>query len=210
MKAKPDLEAAQLGPDPITAFRTWFDHAVKKKVPMPNAMALATATPTGVPSSRFVLLKDVDEDGGFTFFTNYGSRKAAELAENPQAALVFYWPTLERQVRVEGAVTRLGAKANDTYWASRPLGSRIAAAVSRQSVAAPERAQMIAAYESLERALASRPKGERDLRRPAGWGGYRLWPQVLEFWQGQPNRFHDRFRFERAIGGSWIVTRLWP
>jgi pyridoxamine 5'-phosphate oxidase len=210
MKDKGGLEPGQLGPDPIAAFRVWYDHAIKKKVPMPEAMALATATPSGVPSNRFVLLKGVDEAGGFTFFTNYESRKSAELSENPQAALVFYWPTLERQVRVEGAVTRLAAPANDDYWRTRSLASRIAAAVSRQSGPAPERAEMIAAYESLERALASRPVGERDLRRPAGWGGYRLWAQGIEFWQGRPNRFHDRFRYERAIGGSWTLTRLWP
>ena len=210
MKDKGGLELAQLGADPVAAFRAWFDQAVTKKVPMPESVALATATPSGVPSVRFVLLRGVDEAGGFTFFTDYESRKAAELAENPQAALAFHWPALDRQVRVEGAVTRLAAAENDAYWATRPLASRIAAAVSRQSNPAPERAEMIAAYDTLTRMLASRPAGERDLRRPAGWGGYRLWPQAIEFWQGRPNRFHDRFRYERAVGGTWTVARLWP
>jgi len=210
MKDKGGLELADLGPDPVAAFRAWFDYAVKKKVVMPESMALATATPSGVPSNRFVLLKGVDEAGGFTFFTNYESRKAAELSENPQAALAFHWQALERQVRVEGAVTRLGAADNDAYWATRSLASRIAATVSRQSERAPERAEMIAGYEKLELALAARSVGERELRRPAGWGGYRLWPQAMEFWQGRPNRFHDRFRFERGVHGAWTVTRLWP
>jgi len=210
VKDKGGLELDQLGPDPIAAFREWFALAAKKKIPLYDSMALATATPQGVPSNRFVLLKGVDDAGGFTFFTNYESRKAAELAENPQAALAFHWPALERQVRVEGAVTRLAAADNDAYWATRSLASRIAATVSRQSEAAPERAEMIAAYEKLELALAARPVGERELRRPAGWGGYRLWPQALEFWQGRPNRFHDRFRFERAVHGAWTVARLWP
>jgi pyridoxamine 5'-phosphate oxidase len=145
MKDKGGLELDDLGPDPIAAFRIWFDRALKKKAAMPESMALATATPSGVPSNRFVLLKGVDEAGGFTFFTNYESRKAAELAENPHAALAFHWPALERQVRVEGAVTRLAAADNDAYWATRSLASRIAATVSRQSGHAPERAEMIAA-----------------------------------------------------------------
>jgi pyridoxamine 5'-phosphate oxidase len=210
MKDKGGLELDDLGPDPIAAFRAWYDHAVKKKVPMPDAMALATATPGGAPSNRMVLLKGVDDAGGFTFFTNYESRKASELSDNPQAALVCFWPALERQVRVEGAVTRLAAADNDAYWATRPLASRIAAAVSRQSGPAPSRAEMIAAYEKLELALAARPVAERELRRPAAWGGYRLWPQAIEFWQGRPNRFHDRFRYERAVHGAWATGRLWP
>ena len=210
MKDHGGLELEQLGPDPVAAFRAWFDHAVTKKVPMPEAVALATATPAGVPSVRFVLLRGVDDAGGLTFFTNYESRKAAELSENPQAALAFHWHALDRQVRVEGAVTRLAAADNDAYWATRALDSRIAASVSRQSNAAPERAEMAAAYDALKRALAARPAGERDLRRPAGWGGYRLWPQAIEFWQGRPNRFHDRFRYTRAVGGTWTAQRLWP
>lgn len=210
MKDKGALELDDLGPDPIAAFRKWFDFAVKKKVKMPESMALATASPAGVPSNRYVLLKGVDEAGGFTFFTNYESRKAAELSENPQAALAIHWHAIERQVRVEGAVTRLAAADNDAYWATRSLASRIAATVSRQSGPAPSREDMIAAYDKLEHALAARPVGERELRRPAGWGGYRLWPQAIEFWQGQPNRFHDRFRYERAVHGAWTVARLWP
>jgi len=210
VKDKGGLELDQLGPDPIVAFREWFALAAKKKIPLFDSMALATATPQGVPSNRFVLLKGVDDAGGFTFFTNYESRKAAELSENPQAALAFHWPSLDRQVRVEGAVTRLAAADNDAYWETRSLASRIAATVSRQSGPAPERLEMNSAFEKLERALAARPAGERTLRRPAGWGGYRLWPQAVEFWQGRPNRFHDRFRYERAVHGAWTVTRLWP
>ena len=210
MKSKAGLELDDLGPDPIAAFREWFAFALKKKVAMADSMALATATPSGVPSNRFVLLKDVDDAGGFTFYTNYESRKAMELSENPQAALAFYWPSIDRQVRVEGAVTRLAAADNDAYWETRSLASRISATVSRQSGPAPDRSEMMAAFEKLELALAARPAGERTLRRPAGWGGYRLWPQAIEFWQESPNRFHDRFRYERAVHGAWTATRLWP
>ena len=203
----PPLTPEDLGPDPVAAFRAWYGHAVAKKVVMPEAMALATSTPTGAPSLRWVLFRDVDETGGLRFFTNYESRKAAELAENPRAAAAFHWPALDRQVRIEGAITRLSAPENDAYWATRSLGSRIAASVSRQSTPAPAREEMDGAYDAFKRASASRPAGPP---RPHTWGGYRVWPQVIEFWQGRTNRFHDRIRFERGTGGAWTVTRLWP
>lgn len=206
MKDHP-LSPEDLGPDPLAAFRAWYAHAVAKKVPMPDAMALATANAAGVPSLRWVLFKGIDETGGFTFYTSYQSRKASELAENPRAALAFHWPALERQVRIEGAVTRLSAAENDAYWATRSRDSRLAAAVSRQSKAVPTREEMDEAYDALKRATASQP--ERP-RRPIDWGGYRVWPQAIDFWVGRPHRFHDRIRYERATGGTWTVTRLWP
>jgi pyridoxamine 5'-phosphate oxidase len=206
VKKRPPLELAQLGEDPIAAFRAWYKEAIAQKIPMPDAMALATAMPPGVPSLRWVLLKGVDA-GGFTFFTSYESRKAFELSENPQAALAFHWQPLGRQVRIEGAITRLSAAENEAYWLTRPLESRIAAIVSRQSLPAPGREAMVHAFDAALKVTRSRAEGPA---RPAHWGGYRLWPQVIEFWQGQPNRFHDRFRYERAVGGGWTVTRLWP
>ena len=201
------LAPEDLAPDPIAAFRAWYAKAVETKVPMPEAMALATASAAGIPSLRWVLFKGIDDTGGLTFFTSYESRKAQELAENPRVAVAFHWPALDRQVRIEGAVTRLSSAENDAYWATRALPSRLAAAVSRQSAPAASREAMDEAYATLKRGIASRPDGPA---RPAHWGGYRVWPQGIEFWQGRTHRFHDRIRFERATGGEWTVTRLWP
>ena len=200
------LDETDLGPDPIAAFRRWYEDAVDEGVAMPDAMALATATKAGTPSVRWVLLKGVDEGGAFVFFTSYESRKGRELSQNPRAALGLFWQPLERQVRVEGGVTRLSPVESETYWATRPRTSRVAAATSKQSLPAPDREAMLAAYEATERA-ALQPAGPR---RPESWGGYRVLPDALEFWQGRANRFHDRFRYERGSGGVWSVTRLWP
>jgi pyridoxamine 5'-phosphate oxidase len=191
-------------PDPLEIAAGWYGEAVAAGLPEPNAMALATATPDGRPSARVVLLKAVDESG-FTFHTNYQSRKGRELAGNPWAALVFYWPALERQVRVEGTVERLPPAESDAYFRTRPLGSRLGAWASPQSAAVPDRA----ALEQRLREVARGYEG-RDVPRPPFWGGYRLRPVAVEFWQGRPNRFHDRLLYRRLPSGGWQIERLAP
>jgi pyridoxamine 5'-phosphate oxidase len=166
-------------------------------------MTVATATAGGAPSARMMLLKGV-EDGGFVFFTNYESRKAAEIEANPRAALVFHWPVLERQVRVEGTVARLDPAASEAYFRTRPRGSRIGAWASRQSAALADRAELEAQVREHEARFAG---GEVPL--PPFWGGFRLVPERIEFWQGRLNRLHDRLRFERA-GTGWRAVRLYP
>ena len=200
----PPLELADLGPDPVAAFRTWLAAAAATGLTMPEAMTLATATASGAPSLRWVLLKGVDDDGGFAFYTGYESRKAAELASNPHAALAFYWEPLDRQVRIEGTVARVSDAESDAYWATRPRSSRLAAATSRQSRPVADRATMLAAYAANELRWA-----DEKVPRPPHWGGYRLHATAIEFWQGQAHRFHDRFRYERD-GAGWSVARLWP
>lgn len=190
--------------NPMAMFALWFADAVAAGVEEPNAMALATATPDGRPSARMVLMKDFGPDG-FTFYTNYESRKGRELADNPQAALIFWWPAVERQVRVEGAVERLPAATSDAYFHARPLGSRLGAWVSRQS-------QVIASRAVLEQRLAEVQAefADRAPARPPYWGGYRLMPVVMEFWQGGPDRLHDRLRYSLADDGGWRMDRLSP
>jgi pyridoxamine 5'-phosphate oxidase len=197
------LSEADAGDDPFALFHAWFDAAVSAGLPDPNAFTLATATPDGRPSARVVLLKHLD-DRGFTFFTNYQSRKAGELAANPHAAMVFLWDELERQVRVEGTAEVVTAEESDAYFRVRPVGSRLGAWASPQSRVIPSR-------EHLERLMAE--AGEAfaggDPPRPPHWGGYRVVPAVVEFWQGRPSRLHDRVRFRRAAGG-WERERLAP
>ena len=202
----PPLDPADLGPDAIAAFRRWFDEAAAAGVRLPEAMALATATPDGRPSLRWVLLKGLAEPGHFVFFTNGESRKGRELAANREAALAFHWDALERQVRIEGPVVELDEEENDAYWATRPRDSQVAAAVSAQSRAVASRAAMEEARAALEHKLEGRP-----VPRPPHWGGYGLAARAIEFWQGQPGRFHDRLLYERAKAGEpWRITRLWP
>jgi pyridoxamine 5'-phosphate oxidase len=198
------LDPATVDADPIVQFRTWFDEAVATGASDPNAMTLATIDAGGRPSARIVLLKEVDPRG-FVFFTSYSSRKAAALAANPAAALVFYWGSLHRQVRVEGVVAPIASAESDAYFAVRPRESNLSAMSSPQS-------QPIAAREELEaRVVATTAAWEgKDLVRPETWGGYRLVPDALEFWQGQPNRLHDRVRYERDSDGSWSRVRLAP
>jgi pyridoxamine 5'-phosphate oxidase len=197
-----------LGADPIAAFRRWFAHASAAGLAMPEAMTLATAAPDGAPSLRWVLFKTVDDAGAFSFFTSYESRKAGELTANPHAALAFWWPALERQVRVEGTVGRVPAAASDAYWASRHPDSRLAAATSPQSAPAPDRAAMERAFEETVRRFAG---GGTSVPRPETWGGFAVTARAIEFWQGRAHRFHDRFRFTRdAAGAPWTMTRLWP
>jgi pyridoxamine 5'-phosphate oxidase len=189
--------------DPLQQFALWFDQALGAGVPEPNAMTLATVGADGRPAARVVLLKGVDH--GFVFFTNYTSRKGQDLAAHPTAALVFYWHAQHRQVRVEGRVERVSADESDAYYTSRPAGSRLGAWASAQS-------QVIAGREPLERRMAELEQeyaGRDDIPRPAHWGGYRLIPDLVEFWQGQPSRLHDRLRY-RMEDGRWLIERLSP
>lgn len=197
------LPDATPGRDPIELFREWFDAARRAGLFLPEAMTVATATPQGAPSARMMLLKGV-EAGAFVFFTNYESRKAGELAANPRAALVFHWAVLERQVRVEGRIERLSAAESEAYFQTRPRGSRVGAWASAQSRPLADRAQLQARVREHE---AKFHGGEVPL--PPFWGGYRLLPDRIEFWQGRLDRLHDRLRFERD-GSGWRSTRLYP
>jgi pyridoxamine 5'-phosphate oxidase len=199
------MEAGDLLPDPMAQFRRWLDEALAVDVAMPEAMTLATVGSGGLPSARTVLLKGADEDG-FRFFTNTESRKGRELAENPHAALVFHWmQEPRRQVTVAGTVEPLPRAEAESYFRSRPLGSRLGAWASRQSTVVPDR-------EALDRAFAAAQAAHGDdPPLPPWWGGYLLTPTRLEFWQNRPNRLHDRFRYTRAEGGdAWLLERLAP
>jgi pyridoxamine 5'-phosphate oxidase len=197
------LSEEEAGDDPFALFHRWFAQALAAELADPNAMILATATPDGVPSARAVLLKALDARG-FTFFTNYDSRKGHEMAANSRVALVFLWHQLERQVRVEGSVEVVTAAESDEYYAKRPLGSRLGAWASPQSAVIPDRAFLEKAHAEL---MAKYPGG--DPPRPPNWGGYRAVPEVIEFWQGRPSRLHDRIRFTRTPPG-WRRDRLAP
>ena len=196
------LEESDADADPLRQFRQWLDEAIRAEVPEPTAMTLATADAAGRPSARVVLLKGVDERG-FVFFTNYESRKGAELATRPRAALVFFWKELERQVRIEGDIEKVSAAENDAYYLSRPLGSRIGAWASPQS-------QGIESREWLEaRVREAEAKHGDNPQRPSHWGGYRLVPDALEFWQGRQSRLHDRITYKRRAD-AWVRSRLAP
>lgn len=196
------LDITDVHPDPIQQFHHWFDQALAAKLPEPNAMTVATADAQGRPAARIMLIKGVDERG-FVFFTNYESRKGHELAANPRASLLFFWIELERQVSIEGAVEKISAADSDEYFASRPLGSRIGAWVSAQSQPLESRAVL----EARERELAAK-YGEHP-PRPPHWGGFRVVPDRIEFWQGRPSRLHDRIVYTRA-GDAWKIGRLSP
>ena len=188
--------------DPLVQFNRWFDEAVAAKMPMLNSMTLATVSAAGQPSARIVLLKGVDARG-FVFFTNYASRKGVDLAANPVAALLFHWVELEREVRIEGHVEKVSTRESDDYFASRPLGSRHAAIASPQSEVVPDRAVLEKSFAAAEKSHGAAPV------RPPQWGGYRVQPSSLEFWQGRPNRLHDRVLYTR-VGDSWKIERLAP
>lgn len=199
------LREADAAPDPVEQFRKWFDEALAAGLHEPNAMTLATATPDGRPSARVVLLKGFDEQG-FVFYTNYEGRKGRELEENPYCALVFYWGELERQVRIEGRVSRVPAEESDEYYRSRPRGSRLGAWVSEQSRTVGDRGVLEERLRELEREYEG-----REVPRPGFWGGYRVKPEAIEFWQGRENRLHDRLLYRRAGGaGGWCRVRLQP
>lgn len=198
------LELDSLSADPNEQFRKWFAEAQETESGEINAMSLATATPNGLPSVRVVLLKGADEEG-FRFFTNYESRKAAELAANPHAALGFYWPTLERQVRVEGEVRKLEAGQSEAYFRSRPKGSQVGATISPQSKVIPNRDALEAEFDEAMRRYASTDVPfDSDF-----WGGYIVVPDVFEFWQGRESRLHDRLRYRKS-GDEWVIERLAP
>jgi pyridoxamine 5'-phosphate oxidase len=194
---------AQAGTDPIELFERWFEAARTAGIDLPEAVALATATPDGVPSVRMVLLKGFD-DRGFTFFTNYESRKAGELDANPRAALCFHWKELDRQVRLTGGVRRVSEEESREYFVTRPEGSRLGAWASKQSRPLASRTELEDAVEAARRRFA-----DGDIPLPPFWGGYRLAPDRIEFWQGRSDRLHDRIAFDRA-GEGWDTVRLYP
>ncbi len=199
---KSELLEETLQATPMDQFNLWFQQVLKANVPEVNAMTLATTTPDGRPSARIVLLKGYD-DNGFVFFTNYQSRKGQELAANPHASLLFFWPELERQVRVEGTITKVSAAESDSYFHSRPLPSRIGAWVSPQSQPISH-TELVSRTAELTQSLGTQPA------RPDHWGGYRLHPDYVEFWQGRPSRLHDRLVFQANKTGNWSVNRLAP
>jgi pyridoxamine 5'-phosphate oxidase len=197
------LDESHAHGDPIAQFDAWFAEAAKSELPMVNAMTLATVGADGRPSARIVLLKGVDARG-FVFYTNYESRKAQELAANPRAALLFYWIELEREVRIEGSIEKTSGAESDDYFASRPLGSRLAAIASPQSAVVGARAMLEERYAQAEQRYGASPP------RPPGWGGYRVVPDAIEFWQGRPNRLHDRLLYRKDAAGGWEIVRLAP
>jgi pyridoxamine 5'-phosphate oxidase len=202
--ASRSLTEADVRADPIEQFDLWFDEALKSQVMEPNAMTLATSSRTGEPSARTVLLKGVDA-GGFVFFTNYESPKGQDLDENPRAALLFFWPELERQVRISGPVSRVEREASEKYFATRPVDSQCAAWAATQSAELPSR-------DVLERQFAEikqRFDGS-TVPCPPNWGGYRVTAERVEFWQGRPGRLHDRLLYTRHPDGTWARTRLAP
>lgn len=199
------LNESEIAPDPILQFREWFNEALERGVMEPNAMTLATVSAEGQPSARIVLLKDLDNDAGFGFFTNYESQKGIELNNNPFAALLFFWPELQRQVRIGGKVTKMSAAQSETYFHSRPIGSQLGAIASPQSREIADRGVLESRLAELERRYA----GGESIPRPAHWGGYHLRPNCMEFWQGGDNRLHDRLHYSREQAG-WKVVRLAP
>lgn len=198
-----DLDEKTVHRDPFQQFHTWLDQALSSSLKEPNAMALATASRDGLPSCRMVLLKGFDTRG-FVFFTNYDSNKGMDLDENPMAALTFYWAELERQVRITGGVDRVSPAESDEYFSARPPLARLGAAASPQSSHIPSRTWLETQVQLLQ---SLHPDG--DIPRPKGWGGYRVQPFSFEFWQGRPNRLHDRVLYTPAIGG-WSIVRLSP
>ena len=198
------LLESEIDPDPIAQFQKWFAAAVAANVPEPEAATLATCTPAGRPSARLVLLKGCDQRG-LVIFTNYDSRKGRELAQNPCAALVFWWVALERQIRLEGRVEKVAPEESDAYFRTRPRGSQLGAWASAQSQTAASRDAIQARLRDLETQYEN-----REVPRPPHWGGFRLLPDSFEFWQGQPNRLHDRLHYRKREAGGWVITRLWP
>src|SRR5258706_9502689 len=200
------LAEADAHPDPLLQFERWFKDALAAQLPLANAMTLATVSPEGAPDARVVLLKGVD-DGGFVFYTNYDSRKGRQLAARPEACLVFLWTQLERQVRIEGRAGKVSSADSDKYFLSRPVGARLSASASAQS-------ETVASREFLESQVEEvKTQFGENSPRPAHWGGYRVLPQRIEFWQGRENRLHDRLLYTSVQGkgrGAWKIERLAP
>ena len=201
---QPSLTPETIDAAPIKQFSRWFAEAEQAERPLYNAMTLATASRTGKPSARMVLLKEVDLRG-FIFYTNYESRKACEIKENSSAALVFYWPALSRQVRIEGTVEVVDRAVSERYFASRPRGHQIEAHASPQSRVIQDRAFLKQRFQAVTEQFSA-----QQVPRPANWGGYRLLPEIVEFWQEGEHRLHDRLRYRRGDTGNWIIERLAP
>jgi pyridoxamine 5'-phosphate oxidase len=199
-----ELRAADLDRDPFRQFQRWYDDAVEHGQPQPDAITVATATPDARPSARLVLLRGVDERG-FAFFTNRDSRKGRELEANSFAALVVHWPAVARQVRTTGTVARVDGAESDAYWYNRPRESRLSAWASQQSEVVGDRDEL----EARVKEVAARFAGG-DVPRPGWWGGYRVAPDEIEFWQHREDRLHDRLRYRRSMGGPWRIERLQP
>ena len=197
------LAESDVDHNPVTQFGKWFSEAIDAQLYEPNVMTLATASLSGKPSARILLLKGFDENG-FVFFTNYASKKGHEIAENPQAAMVFFWPELERQVRIEGNIAKVSDEESTAYFHSRPAGSQIGALASPQSTIIPDRQLLENRVQELTEAYA-----DREIPRPEHWGGYVLKPDHIEFWQGRPSRLHDRITYT-SVDGVWTINRLAP
>ncbi|MGL5805670.1 MAG: pyridoxamine 5'-phosphate oxidase [Xenococcaceae cyanobacterium] len=198
------LTEAEAAADPFQQFHTWFQQTLEAQLLEPNAMTLATTTADGKPTARMVLLKDFDARG-FVFYTNYESLKGQQLNENPFAALVFWWAELERQIRIEGQVEKISNPESDAYFHSRPIGSQLGAWVSHQSQVIDSREVLETRQLDLEQQYR-----DREIPRPIHWGGFRVVPSVIEFWQGRPSRLHDRLRYTLQANGSWLRERLSP
>jgi len=196
------LDEAHADPDPLRQFERWFEDALRAKLPLPNAMTLATAGADGAATARIVLLKGID-GGGFVFYTNYRSRKGREIEAKSSACLLFLWSDLERQVRIEGTVEKVSARESDEYFVTRPLGARHSALASNQSEAVASRQVLEKAMEEVRRRHGDNPP------RPPHWGGYRVLPRAIEFWQGRADRLHDRLLYQHA-GAGWKIQRLAP
>ena len=199
-----ELNESEAGDDPFRLFERWFAEAVEAVPLEPNAMTLATVSADGAPSARIVLLKGFDASG-FVFFTNYDSAKGRDLAANPRASLLFFWAALDRQVRITGTVARTSRDESEAYFHSRPLPSQLSASASQQSSVVQDRAELEGRVAELQREYEGRP-----VPAPGNWGGYRLAPDTIEFWQGRPSRLHDRLRYSRQPDDSWTRVRLAP
>ena len=203
-QAHSELTEDNVAKNPFDQFEKWFNDTTEAGIDLPDAMTLATATPNGIPSARMVVLRGFDENG-FCFYTDYDSQKGRELAENPHAALVFYWKELDRQVRSNGTVEKMTRAESDAYFASRPVDSQLAVWAERQSIVITGREHLTTNFEKAEQTYQ-----DTDIPRPPHWGGYRLIPNMFEFWQGCPSRLHDRLRYTLKDDGNWEIERLSP